>query len=133
MHAHCKTSDIIITTANVPGRRAPVLVTADMVRDMKPGSVIVDLAAESGGNTELTQPGNTVVEHGVTILAPLNIVGQMPYHASMMYSRNVWAVLVHLVPKDGQLKLDFDDEITRESVLTHGGRVLRGGGPTAPV
>jgi len=116
----------------VPGRRAPVLVTADMVRDMKPGSVIVDLAAESGGNCELTQPGRTVIEHGVSILAPLNIVGELPYHASMMYSRNIWAVLTHLVTKDGQVRFDFDDEITRESIITHDGRVLKGGTPPAP-
>jgi len=131
-HKYCKTSDAVITTANVPGRRAPVLVTADMVKDMKPGSVIVDLAAESGGNCELTQPGQTIVAHGVTILAPLNIVGQLPYHASMMYSRNIWAVLTHLVTKEGQLKLDFEDEIVRESVVTHDGRVLKGGANPAP-
>ena len=128
-HKHCKTSDVIITTANVPGRKAPMLVTADMVKDMKPGSVIIDLAAESGGNCELSQPGKTVVEHHVTIMAPLNVVGLLPYHASMMYSRNIWAVLTHLVTKEGQLKLDFEDEITRESIVTHGGRVLKGGAP----
>ncbi len=131
-HKHCKTSDVVITTANVPGRKAPVLVTAAMVRDMKPGSVIIDLASESGGNCELTQPGRTVVEQDVTILAPLNVVGQVAYHASMLYSRNVWAVLTHLVGKDGQLTLNFDDEITRESVVTHDGRVLKGGAPAAP-
>ena len=125
-HKHCKTSDVVITTANVPGRRAPVLVTAAMVADMKPGSVIVDLASESGGNCELTKPGQTVVQHGVTILAPLNILGELPYHASMMYSRNISAVLMHLVTKEGQLKFDFEDEITRESILTHDGRVLKG-------
>jgi NAD(P) transhydrogenase subunit alpha len=131
-HKHCKTSDVVITTANVPGKRAPVLVTAAMVKDMKPGSVIVDLAAESGGNCELSQPGKTVVEQGVTILAPLNIAGQLPYHASMMYSRNIWAVLTLLVTKEGQLKLDFEDEIIRESVVTHDGRVLKGGAAPAP-
>ena len=129
---HCKTSDVVITTANVPGRRAPVLVTAAMVADMKPGSVIVDLASESGGNCELTRPGQTVVEHGVTIVAPLNILGELPYHASMMYSRNIWAVLTHLVTKEGQLKFDFEDEITRESILTHDGRVLKSTAAPAP-
>src|SRR5439155_4957700 len=105
-HRHVKAADIVITTANVPGRRAPVLVTADMVHEMKPGSVIVDLAAESGGNTELTRPGQTVVEHGVTILAPLDIVAQLPYHASMMYSRNVAALLLHLA-QEGRLRIDL--------------------------
>lgn len=130
-HARTKTSDVVITTANVPGKRAPLLVTAEMVKDMKPGSVIVDLAAESGGNCELTQPGKTIVEHGVTILGPLNIVGLLANHASMLYSRNIWAVLTFLVTKEGQLKLDFQDEIIRESVVTHDGRVLKGGGAPA--
>jgi len=131
-HKHVKTSDIVITTANVPGKRAPVLVTAAMVRDMKKGSVIVDLAAESGGNCELSQPGHAVVDGGVTILAPLDIVSQLPYHASMMYSRNMFAVLTHLAPgKEGRLVFDMSDEITRESCATHEGRVRKGG--TAPV
>ena len=131
-HKHVKGADVVITTANVPGRRAPVLVTAAMVRDMKPGSVIVDLAAESGGNCELTQPGSTVVEGGVTLLGPLNIPGLLPYHASMMYSRNMFAVLTHLTTKEGQLRFDFEDEITRESCVTHDGRVLKGGPATSP-
>jgi NAD(P) transhydrogenase subunit alpha len=130
--AHVKTADVVITTANVPGRRAPVLVTGEMVRDMKPGSVIVDLAAESGGNCELTKPGQTVVEHGVSILGPLDIASQLPYHASMMYSRNVTAFLTHLTSKEGRLNFDFEDEITRESCVTHDGRVLKGGAADSP-
>jgi NAD(P) transhydrogenase subunit alpha len=114
-------SDVVISTANVPGRRAPIMVTEEMVKRMKPGSVIVDLAAESGGNCELTLPGADVVRHGVTIRGPLNLAATMPVHASQMYSRNVGALLAHLI-QNGALKLDFDDEITRGTCLTHAGR-----------
>ena len=116
-------SDVVISTANVPGRRAPVMVTEEMVKRMKPGSVIVDLAAESGGNCELTSPGADVVRHGVTIRGPLNLAATMPVHASQMYARNVGALLAHLI-QNGALKLDFDDEITRGTCLTHAGRRL---------
>jgi NAD(P) transhydrogenase subunit alpha len=109
---HVAESDLVITTANVPGRKAPVLITADMVRHMKPGSVIVDLAGESGGNCELTQPGQDVVDSGVTILAPLNLPAQMPTHASQMYARNLLSVL-GLMLKDGQLALDLEEEIVK--------------------
>jgi NAD(P) transhydrogenase subunit alpha len=108
--------DIVITTAQVPGKRAPLLVTADAVRRMAPGSVIVDLAGESGGNCELTQPGETVVEHDVTIIAPLNLPSQMAESASMMYARNVQA-LVDLMVDDGQLALDWSDEVIAKSCV----------------
>ncbi|MDX1388841.1 MAG: Re/Si-specific NAD(P)(+) transhydrogenase subunit alpha [Acidobacteriota bacterium] len=116
-------NDVVITTAAVPGKKAPVLVTGDMVRGMAPGSVIVDLAAERGGNVELTRPGETVVENGVTILGPLNIPSEIPYHASQMYAKNITTFLAHLV-KDGQLQLDTEDEITRDTMVTHDGQVV---------
>jgi NAD(P) transhydrogenase subunit alpha len=103
--------DVVITTALVPGRPAPRLITAEAVRSMRPGSVIVDLAAEAGGNCELTEPGDEVVREGVTILGPLNLPATVPLHASQLYSRNVSALLAHLAP-DGELRLDWDDEIT---------------------
>ena len=120
IHAHVKTADLVITTAMVPGRRAPLLITEGMVRDMMPGAVIVDMGAEMGGNCELTQPGATVIAHGVTIHGPINLAATLPVHASQMYSRNVLALLTHLV-KDGKLTLDYGDEITRESCLVRGG------------
>jgi NAD(P) transhydrogenase subunit alpha len=116
-------SDVVITTAAVPGRKAPVLVTAGMVEGMRPGSVIVDLAAEHGGNCELTQEGENVVKHGVTIMGPINIPSTVPYHASQMYSKNLLTFLQHLV-KDGELQFDMEDEITRESLLTRGGEIV---------
>jgi H+-translocating NAD(P) transhydrogenase subunit alpha len=116
-------ADVCITTALVPGRRAPVLVTADMVRGMRQGSVIVDLAAPQGGNCELTRPGETTIQHGVTILAPMNAAADVAVHASQMYSRNVERLVAHLV-RDGVLALDFDDEIIRAAVVTHAGEVV---------
>ena len=116
-------NDVVITTAVVPGKKAPVLVTADMVRRMAPGSVIVDLAAERGGNCELTRPGETIVDGGVTIIGRINLASTVPYHASSLYARNVTAFLVHLV-KDGKLHLNLADEITRETMLTRGGEVV---------
>ncbi len=118
-------SDVVITTAVVPGKKAPVLVTAEMVKGMAPGSVIFDLAAERGGNCELTRPGETVVEHGVTIIGPINLASSVPYHASQMYSKNISALLLYLV-KDGKLQLNLQDEITRETLLTRGGEVVHG-------
>ncbi|MGH3104683.1 MAG: Re/Si-specific NAD(P)(+) transhydrogenase subunit alpha [Gaiellaceae bacterium] len=103
--------DVVVTTALVPGRPAPTLITAEAVGAMRPGSVIVDLAAEAGGNCELTEPGSEVERHGVTIFGPLNLPGSMPVHASQLYARNVSALLGHLIA-DGRLRLDFDDEIT---------------------
>jgi H+-translocating NAD(P) transhydrogenase subunit alpha len=116
-------NDVVITTAVVPGKKAPVLVTADMVRRMAPGSVIVDLAAERGGNCELTRPGETIVDGGVTIIGRINLASTVPYHASSLYARNLTAFLVHLV-KDGKLNLNLTDEITRETLLTRGGEVV---------
>jgi H+-translocating NAD(P) transhydrogenase subunit alpha len=116
-------SDVVITTAVVPGKRAPVLVTIDMVRGMAPGSVIVDLAAERGGNCELTRAGETVVDGGVTIIGQINLASTVPYHASSLYARNVTAFLVHLT-KDGKINLKLDDEITRETLLTRGGEIV---------
>ena len=116
-------NDIVISTAVVPGKRAPVLVTADMVARMAPGSVIVDLAAERGGNCELTHPNEVAVEHGVTIIGLFNLAGTVPYHASQMYARNIATFLTHLV-KDGKLQLDLSDEITRETLITRNGEVI---------
>src|SRR6266568_1270922 len=117
-------ADVVITTAAIPGKRAPLLVSADAVRGMKPGSVIVDLAVETGGNCELTEAGADVVRHGVTILGPLNLPSTLPYHASQMYARNISSFLLHVV-KDGVLRLDFEDAITRDTCVTHAGEVRK--------
>ena len=122
VHERLKQADVAITTANVPGRKAPVLITAEMVRDMKPGSVIVDMAAESGGNCELTRASQEVQDHGIVILGPVNLPASVPTHASQMYSRNVMALVTHLTGKDGKLNLDFSDEITRETCLVRAGQ-----------
>lgn len=111
--------DVVITTALVPGRPAPTLVTAAAVEAMKPGSVVVDLAGETGGNCELTEPGRTVVKHDVTIAAPLNLPATMPEHASELYSKNITALLDLLI-KDGRLAPDFDDEVIAQSCVTRG-------------
>jgi H+-translocating NAD(P) transhydrogenase subunit alpha len=116
-------SDVIVTTAAIPGKRSPVLVTTDMVKGMQPGSVIVDLAAERGGNCELTQRDETIVAHDVTILGPTNLPSTVPYHASQMYAKNITTFVQHLV-KDGALGFDFDDEITRETLVTHKGEIV---------
>jgi NAD(P) transhydrogenase subunit alpha len=116
-------SDVVITTANVPGRVAPVLITEGMVAGMGPGSVIVDLAAERGGNCALTRAGETTVAHGVTIIGPVNVPGMVPFHASQMYSSNITAWFTHLV-KEGALKLDLADEITRETLVARDGQVV---------
>jgi len=116
-------NDVVITTAVVPGKKAPVLVTAEMVRGMAPGSVIVDLAAERGGNCELTRADEVVVEHGVTILGPTNLPSTVPYHASQMYAKNVTTFLLHLT-KDGSVKVDMADEITRDTLVAQSGEVV---------
>jgi H+-translocating NAD(P) transhydrogenase subunit alpha len=121
---HVAESDAVITTALIPGRPAPLLVTAEAVRAMRHGSVVVDVAAEAGGNAEPTEPGRTVVKDGVTIVGETNLAATMPIHASQMYSRNVYTFLDHLID-DARLTLDFDDEITRETCVTHDGRVLK--------
>ncbi|MBW7995166.1 MAG: Re/Si-specific NAD(P)(+) transhydrogenase subunit alpha [Candidatus Glassbacteria bacterium] len=118
-------NQVVITTAAVPGKKAPVLITAEMVKGMQPGSVIVDLAAERGGNCELTSSNETVVEHGVTIIGTVNLPASVPFHASQMYSRNIITFLNHLV-SDGQLQIDRSDEITTETLLTTDGEVVNG-------
>jgi len=116
-------TDVVITTASVPGKKAPVLITADMVAGMAPGSVIVDLAAERGGNCEFTRAYETVVEHGVTIIGAVNLASSVAYHASQMYARNITAFFLHLV-KSGSLQVSLDDEITRATLLTREGEVV---------
>ena len=115
--------DVIITTAQIPGRRAPILITADAVRNMQPGSVIVDLAGDSGGNCELTQAGETVVENGVEIISPLHLPSDMAAHASQLYAKNVENLLKLLVNDEGELDLNFDDEIVAGACLTHEGEI----------
>jgi proton-translocating NAD(P)+ transhydrogenase subunit alpha len=116
--------DVVITTAAVPGRRAPILVTEEAVQKMKPGSVIVDLAAETGGNCELTEPGQTVVRHDVKILGPLNVPSTMAEHASQLYARNVQSLLELMIGEDGQLSLDFDDEVIAGACITRDGEIV---------
>ncbi len=113
---------VVITTAAVPGKKAPILITREMVQRMMPGSVIVDIAAERGGNCELTQPGVIVEEYGVSIHGPVNLPSTIPYHASQMYGRNIATFLKHLI-KDGRIALDLADEIVRETLVTQGGEV----------
>jgi NAD(P) transhydrogenase subunit alpha len=110
--------DVVITTAQVPGKRAPLLVTADAVNRMAPGSVIVDMAGDSGGNCELTKPGETIVEHDVTIISPLNLPSEMAESASMMYARNVQALVELMVDDEGNLNLNFEDEVLAKSCVT---------------
>ena len=121
---HIKDQDLVITTAAIPGRPAPRLITAEMVHSMRPGSVIVDLAAESGGNCELTKLGETVNEGGVLVIGASNLPATMPTHASQMFSRNVLTLLQHLA-KDGALNVDLADEITGAMTLTHDGQARR--------
>ncbi len=124
LREHIRKSDLVITTALIPGRPAPRLITAEMVGDMAPGSVIVDLAAEQGGNCELTRPGEDhFTDNGVIIRGPLNIPAAMPVHASLLYARTIHTLLKHLV-KDGRLHLDFEDEITQQATITHDGKIV---------
>jgi len=116
--------DVIITTAQIPGRPAPLLITADAVRSMKPGSVIIDLAGESGGNCELTEAGKTVTEGGVKIISPLNLASDMAAHASQLYAKNIENLLGLLISEDGQLDLNFDDEVVAGACITYGGEIL---------
>jgi H+-translocating NAD(P) transhydrogenase subunit alpha len=122
LHKHVKDSDVVITTALIPGRPAPELVTEEMVLDMKPGSVIVDLAAENGGNCTLTEPGCDFIKHNVRILGPVNLPASMPLHASQLYSKNV-INLLNLLIKDGNLNLDMEDEIVAGTLITHDGQI----------
>jgi len=119
--------DAVISTAAVPGRPAPLLIIEDAVRKMKPGSVIVDLAAETGGNCELTEAGETIVRHGVTIVGPVNLASTMPDHASSLYARNVQALLKLMVGEEGELKLDFEDEVLAGACITRDGEVVHEG------
>ncbi len=116
-------SDVVITAAVIPGKKSPVLITADMVRGMSPGSVIVDLASERGGNCELTRMGETVIEQGVTIIGAINLASTVPYHASQMYARNLTTFLVYMM-KEGKLQLNLQDEIVRETLVTRGGEIV---------
>ena len=115
--------DVVITTAAVPGRKAPLLLTREMVHLLKPGSVIVDLAAERGGNCQVTRAGETVIEHGVTVLGPVNLPSTVPHDASQMYARNIATFLKNML-KDGQLNIDLNDQITRDSLVTRDGEVV---------
>lgn len=123
IHGRLKDTDVVITTALIPGKPAPRLITAAMVRDMKPGSVIVDLAAEMGGNCELTEIGKDVVQHGVTIIGRTNLPATTPLHASQMYARNLSAFLGLLIGKEGELTLNFEDEIISGCCITHAGGI----------
>jgi len=116
-------SDVVITAAVIPGKKSPVLVTKEMVQRMAPGSVIIDLAAERGGNCELTKPDEITVAHGVTIIGEFNLAGTVPYHASQMYARNLTSFLLHLV-KEGKVNLNLQDEIIRETLVTHNGEIV---------
>jgi NAD(P) transhydrogenase subunit alpha len=116
-------ADVVIPTALVPGKRAPVLITAEMIQGMRPGSILVDLAAEQGGNCALTEPGREVVKHGVTIFGPINLPSTVPFHASQMYARTVTNYLLHLV-KSGRISLDLEDELTRGPLVTCGGEIV---------
>jgi NAD(P) transhydrogenase subunit alpha len=116
-------ADAVIPTALVPGKRAPILITEEMVKAMRPGSVIVDLAADQGGNCALTEPGKEVVKYGVTIIGPVNLASSLPFHASQMYARTVTNYLMHLL-KEGKVRFDLTDELTRGPLLTHQGEVV---------
>jgi NAD(P) transhydrogenase subunit alpha len=116
-------SNVVITTAAIPGKKAPILITEEMVKAMPLGSVLVDLAAERGGNCELTESGRTTVKHGVTIMGPINLPSTIPAHASQMYGKNLVSFLRHLV-KDGRMTIDLEDEITRETLLTRDGQLV---------
>jgi len=123
--------DVVITTALVPGRPAPRLVTAEAVEGMKAGSVIVDMAGEAGGNCELTEPGETVVRHDVKILSPLNLPAGMPEHSSQLFARNVQALLDLFIGEDGNLHLDFDDEIVSGACIVRDGEIVHPGAKAA--
>jgi len=116
-------SDVVITTAAIPGKKAPILVTTEMVKGMRSGSVIVDLAAERGGNCELTKAGETVDFNGIKIIGPVNIPATVPHHASQMYAKNIATFLLHLI-KEGKITIDTEDEITAGTLITQGGKVV---------
>ncbi len=118
-----KESDVVITTAAIPGKQSPLLITADAVQAMHPGSVIVDLAAERGGNCELSQPDQRVTEHGVTILGPTNLAGEVPFHASQMFAKNITTFLLSMI-NDGQPSIDFEDEVVRDTIVAKDGEIM---------
>jgi NAD(P) transhydrogenase subunit alpha len=124
MAAVLKEMDVVITTAAVPGRKAPILITREMARGMSPGSVIVDLAAERGGNCEVTVPGATIVENGVTVIGPINLPATVPNHSSQMYGRNIVTFLKNMLTKEGALNIDLADEITRDSLVVQDGQIV---------
>ena len=121
---HLAKADVCITTALIPGRPAPRLITADMARRMRPGSIVIDMAAEQGGNCELTKPGETVVVDGVNVVGPLNLASDVPHDASAMFSRNVEKLVSYILAKDGTMNYDFGKEIIKGCVVTHGGKVV---------
>ncbi len=123
IHQHVKECDVAISTALIPGKPAPKLISADMVRDMKLGSIVVDLASEAGGNCELTRPGENVVDNGVTVMGPRNLPATVPYHASQLFSRNLTTFVLNMV-KDGQLTFNLDDEIVRDTLVTRDGQIV---------
>jgi NAD(P) transhydrogenase subunit alpha len=123
LHKHIKETDVVVTTALIPGKPAPRLITAAMVQDMKPGSVIVDLAAEMGGNCELTEKGRDTVVHGVTVIGRTNLPATTPLHASQMYARNMWTFLGLLIDKEGKLAINFEDEIITGTCIAHEGKI----------
>jgi H+-translocating NAD(P) transhydrogenase subunit alpha len=123
--------DVVITTALVPGRPAPKLVTAEAVEGMRPGSVIVDLAGETGGNCELTEPGQTVVRHSVTIMSPPNLPATLPEHSSQLFARNVLSLLELLLDDENNFNLNFDDEVIAGACVTRGGEIVHEGAKQA--
>jgi NAD(P) transhydrogenase subunit alpha len=124
MAAVMKEQDVVITTAAVPGRKAPILVTKEMARGMNPGAVIVDIAAERGGNCELTEAGKTIVDHGVRIMGPVNLPATVPAHSSQMYARNIVTFLKNMMTKEGALNIDTNDDITRDTLVTRDGQIV---------
>ena len=124
IHEHAKKSDIVITTALIPGKPAPLLITKEMVHDMHPGSVVVDLAAEQGGNCELTEAGKTIEVNEVKIAGPLNVPSSLAHHASQLYSKNMMALLNHLLDEEAKPNFDFEDEITLKTTITHQGEII---------
>ena len=123
MAERIKNSDVVITTAAVPGKKSPVLISEEVVADMRPGSVIVDIAADKGGNCAVTKPGEKIVHKGVIVIGPLNIPAGVPVHASQMYSKNISTFLLHMV-KEGKLELDLEDEITKGALVAHAGELV---------
>ncbi len=123
LNEHIARADVVITTAAVPGKKAPILISEDIVKGMEPGSVIVDIAAETGGNCEISEPGKEVVKHGVVIHGPLNLASTIPLHASQMYARNVSNFLAQII-KDNKLELNLEDEVVKDTCITHEGKIL---------